>query len=177
MRLLPAGKYRPPGTRPHPRHNLPLTEAQRRTLQAKADTIRQTVETALPSRMAATQGQRSRSIADLDAFRSGARLLREMRSAGSESLPPAILERVTGLLEQALLALAEAVQQFERSLKITALHRARACLAQSVAILLLEGGIPPGEPLFSWVSALETEIIPAVAGFARWADRLQEARR
>ena len=55
------------------RRNLPLTEDQRRALQAKADTIRDTVEAALPSRMARSAGQRTRSIADLEAFRRGAR--------------------------------------------------------------------------------------------------------
>lgn len=63
------------------RHSLPLTEAQRRSLQSKADALRQAVEEALPSRMAATPGQRSRSVADLDAFRSGARLLAAVRTS------------------------------------------------------------------------------------------------
>jgi hypothetical protein len=159
------------------RHNLALTDAQRRSLQGKADTLRQAVEDSLPSRMAATPGQRSRSVADLDAFRCGARLLAALRMAGPEAPAAATFERVAGLLEQALLALAEAVQQYDRELKLAALHRTRAGLAHCVAILLLEGGIPPREPLFSWVVTLETELIPAVAGFSRWADGLRERRR
>jgi hypothetical protein len=100
-----------------------------------------------------------------------------MRTASPEALQPAVRERITALLEQALLALAEAVQQFDRAIKIAALHRCRAGLAQSVALLLLEGDVPPGEPLFSWVASLEGEIIPAVSGFARWAEGLREGRR
>lgn len=159
------------------RQNLPLTEAQRRSLQSKADTLRQAVEEALPSRMAATPGQRSRSVADLDAFRSGAQLLAAMRAAGPEWLACPASTRVSGLLEQALLALAEAVQQFDRELKLAALHRTRAALAHCVALLLLDGGIPPPEPLLTWIVTLESEIIPAVAGFSRWADGLRERRR
>ena len=63
------------------RRHLPLTESQRRTLQAKAGRIRQAVEEALPSRMARTSGDRSRSLVDLDAFRLGAELFAELRTA------------------------------------------------------------------------------------------------
>jgi excisionase family DNA binding protein len=160
-----------------PRHQLPLTETQRRSLQGKAEAVRQTVEAALPSRLARTAGQRNRSIADLDAFRSGARLLAELRAAPLEVLPPAFLESVIDLLEQALLDLAEAIQQFDRELKLAASNRSRAAFARVAGWLLLAGGIPPGEPVGAWVVALETEVIPAVAGFARWADGLGERRR
>lgn len=148
------------------RHSLPLTEAQRRTLQGKADALRQTVESALSSRLAQTPGQRSRSVADLDAFRSGARLLGEMRAASDGNFAPFVRDRVARLVERALLSLAEAVFQFDREIKLAALLRTRASLARAVALLLIEAGIPPAEPVLGWVVALETEVIPAVAGFA-----------
>ncbi len=80
---------------------LPLTEAQRGVLQRKADRVRQVVEGALPSRMAASAGQRSRSIADLDAFRRGAEVLADMRTA-SGPLDGAIRERAATMVEEAL---------------------------------------------------------------------------
>jgi len=33
--------------------------------------------------------------------------------------------------------------------------------------------MPPVEPVDAWVAALENEVMPAVAGFARWADNLR----
>ncbi len=156
-----------------PRHSLPLTETQRQRLQAKADRVREAVEDALPSRTAATSGQRQRSLADLDAFRHGAELLAGVRGAGSENVSAAVRDRVAALLEGALLALAEAVEHFDRQAKLEAIHRCRAQLSHSLGVLLIEGGIPPGEPIFSWVRALETAVLPAVAGFARWVHKLR----
>ncbi len=102
------------------RRHLPLTEAQRGVLQDKADRIRRTVDEALPSRMARTAGQKSRSIADLYSFRRGAEILTEIRSAIAEALREAIRLLVVGMLEDALLALAEGVQLFDRELKLEA---------------------------------------------------------
>ncbi len=159
------------------RRHLPLTEAQRESLQAKAETVRKAVEEALPSRLARTRGQKSRSLADLDAFRHGAGLLARLRADESDALSDVSRRRVIRQLEEALLALAEAAQHFERELKLEAIHRARAHLARATAVLLLEAGIPPREPVFAWVTTLESEIIPAVAGFARWVDKLGGADR
>ncbi len=156
---------------------LPLTEAQRRALQQKADAVRQMVDEALPSRMAATLGHRGRSIADLDGFRLGAEVLAAIRADTSAVLDAAVREQVGDSLEQALLALAEAVQQFDRELKVAAAARARAGLARAVGMLFIGAGIPPAEPVHSWVVTLETEVIPAVAGFARWAEGLRGAER
>ncbi len=160
------------------RRDLPLTEAQRAALQGRADRIRQTVEDALPSRMARSRGQRTRSIADLDAFRRGAAVLVDIRGAsGHDSGDEPARERAAALLEQALLDLAEGVQLYDRQLKLAALNRSRAALARSAACLLLEAPIPPADPVFGWVSSIESEVIPAVAGFARWAERLGDKRR
>lgn len=159
------------------RRQLPLTEAQRRALQGKADRIREVVEDALPSRMARRSGQRLRSIADLDAFRRGAEVLSELRLATPETLAGGARDEAAREGREALLAFAEGVQLFDRQLKLQALNRARAGLARCAARLLLEAGIPPAEPVFGWVSALESEVIPAVAGFARWADQQRRGRR
>ncbi len=159
------------------RRHLPLTEAQRQSLQTKASSVRRAVEEALPSRLAATQGQRRRSLADLDAFRYGAEVLDRIRAAEDEALPESAREVVTGELEQALLALAEAAEQFEREVKLEALRRARAALARVTGALLLHAGIPPREPVHSWVVDLESKVLPAVAGFARWTDGLRRKRR
>ncbi len=154
---------------------LPLTETQRTALQRKADRVREAVDEALPSRMAASRGQRSRSIADLDAFRRGQEVLAEMRS-DSGSLDDATRERAAAMLEEALLAFAEGVTLFDREHKLEALKRARANLARCAAMLLITAGLPPPEPVFGWVAAIESEVVPAVAGFARWADSRKAKR-
>ena len=159
------------------RRDLPLTEAQRSALQGKAESVRRAVEEALPPRMARSSGQRARSIADLDAFRRGAEVLGMLRSAAGGHVPEEIRDQAAAAIKEALLALAEGVQLFDRQSKLEALNRARAGLARSVASLLLEAGIPPPEPVFSWVAAIEEEVIAPVAGYARWADRLGEKRR
>jgi len=154
------------------RRDLPLTEAQRRALQHKADSLRRTLEEALPTRLARTPGVRSRSIADLEAFRRGAELLREIR--GNEVAPRHA--RAEHLIESALLALAEAVHQFDGELKLQCVQRARGQLSKAAAILFLDAGEPPKDPLARWVVTLETEILPAVAGLARWAESLAGRR-
>ncbi len=155
------------------RRNLPLTDAQRTALQDKAERVRHVIDEALPSRLAQSSGQKSRSIADLDSFRLGVEVLAELRSARNDVVPKAVRDDVAALIYEALLALAEAVQLFDRERKLEALNRARAGLARSAASLLIEAGIPPAEPVFGWVTAIESEVIPKVAGFARWADRLR----
>lgn len=157
------------------RKDLPLTEAQRRSLQTKANRIRRTVEGVLPSRRARNHGDRSRSLADLDAFRLGAELLFEIRASGNV-LPLSLRDKVQGVLEEGLLEIADAAFQYDREIKLAALNRARAALARVIATLLLTAGDPLKEPVEGWVTALEEEVLPAVAGFARWTDGLEKAR-
>ena len=147
------------------RRNLPLNESQRRILQAKADRIRNAVDDVLPSRAARVPGQRPRSLADLDAFRLGAQVLLNIRDSEHAALADAERERIADYLEQSLLAIAEAVQQFDRELKLAAVNRARSLLSHTVATMLLATGLEPEEPVSSWVTRLEGEVIPAVAGF------------
>jgi hypothetical protein len=158
------------------REDLPLTEPQRRSLQAKADRLRRTVEDALPPRLARRRGERSRTLVDLDAFRLGAELLAEVRSGG-QRLGERTCSRVAAMLEGGLLAVAEAVYQYDREIKLTALNRARGQISRASAMLLLSAGIEPEAPVDRWVGVLEGEVLPAVAGFARWTDGLGRTRR
>ena len=159
------------------RRSLRLNDDQRRRLQERADSVRQAVEDVLPSRLASSAGQKSRSVVDLDAFRRGAEVLREVRGAGGDVLPEASRERAAAQLEEALLALAEAAQQFDRGTKLEAIGRCRAGIARAAAVLLIEAGVPAADPVHGWAQALEGEVLPVVAGFARWAEGLKEPKR
>ena len=68
------------------RRHLPLSAAQHQALQKKAEHVREAVDSTLPSRLAHDRCDRSRSVLDLDAFRIGAQVLRELRK-DSEALP------------------------------------------------------------------------------------------
>ncbi len=83
------------------RRHLPLTETQRRSLQAKAESLRKAVDEALPSRMAKTLDHRAKSIVDLDAFRLGANLLAEIRSAEASVVSTSLRDEVAAVLEPA----------------------------------------------------------------------------
>lgn len=155
------------------RKNLPLTESQRQALQAKADDVRATVEKALPSRTARRSGDRSRSVADLDAFQLGAEVLALLRAAEPAQLDEATRLRACESLEKSLLALAEAALHFERRAKREALDRCRSLLASTVGILLLTG---QDDAVIGWARQLEDGMASAVAGFARWIDKLQRSR-
>ncbi len=152
------------------RHQLPLTESQRRALQAKADDVRTAVENALPSRTARRSGDRSRSVADLDAFRLGADVLALLRAAEPGQLDEASRQRACESLERSLLALAEAALHFDRQAKRGAIDRCRSSLASTVGLLLLTG---QDDTVTGWARQLEDGMASAVAGFARWVDKLR----
>ncbi len=159
------------------RHHLPLTEAQRRALQRKADSLRRAVDDALPSRNARRLETTSRSIVDLAAFRQGANLVAEIRAGEVTGLAEPARQELLGILGEALLSVAEAAHQYDRELKLEAVNRARAGLGRAAGALALAAGPEPNEPIASWLAALEGEVLPAVAGFARWTDRLRKGRR
>ena len=154
------------------RRDLPLTEAQRRRAADKAESVRRAVDDVLPSRL---DGKVGRSVADLDAFRHGAALLAEVRA--DTEVSEALRERAAAGLEEALLALSEAVLHFDRNAKLEAVERSRRGFARVVGMLLVEAGIPPAEPVHAWVQALERDVLKAVAGFARWTEKLKGSRR
>jgi excisionase family DNA binding protein len=159
------------------REALPLTEAQRRALQARADQIREVVEEALPSRTAARPGQRRLSVADAQPFGRGAELLASLRDDASAVLGERVTRRVAALVERALLCLAESVHQYDSRIKLAALNEARGALARAVALLLLSGLPVTDDPLAGWLATLEGELLPAVARAARHAERLPRGRR
>lgn len=141
--------------------HLPLTEAQRRALQARAGMVRDVVDQALPSRDARSSGDARRSLADLDAFRA----LLELRADASTTaaLPD---------LDAALLAIGEAAWHWDREAKATAAERARAALGRAEVRLRLASRAPPPA-----LDALLHQVGPAVAGYARWIGGLPGRRR
>jgi hypothetical protein len=156
-----------------PRDQLPLTETQRRKLQRKADAVRRAVDDVLPSRRAATEGQRGRSVVDLDSFRSLMAIRKEIVAEGSCALPPGLIARVDRDLSGALVRLAEAVLHYDCRDKLAAIAAVRRRLAHVLVLLLLADDGAADGPAFSWVHRLEQEALPAVAGFARWVERLE----
>jgi excisionase family DNA binding protein len=157
-----------------PKDALPLTERQRRALAAKADSIRAAVDAALPSRAATTPRSRIPCIDDSEAFRVGCDLLLRFRE------DVLLCDGVRGRVEGALQEAAVAVHQYDPSLKLAALNRARRLLAEAAALLVLastrqpaatEPRVPGGLQL-----AIETELLPVVSRAARRADRLQSRR-
>lgn len=139
---------------------LPLSAPQKRSLQARAQAIRATVEAVLPGRDARTPGDRRRGLGDLDAFL----LLSEAIGLARAQSPAEVLAE----LEAAALALAEAVHLYERSAKLAALDRARMALGRADARLRL-AAVDLSDPL---LVALTDRVIPAVGGYARWVSRL-----
>ncbi len=152
--------------------DLPLTEPQRRAVQARADEVRACLDEALPGRAASTPGDRRRTLADLDAFRIGADLLGAMRAV--QPTPGGALGAAR-CLEEALLCLGESVQLYEREHKLEAVERARRSLGRASAHLLI--GESAHAAVQQWLLVLDTELGPRVAGWARWISALRGRRR
>ena len=150
------------------RRHLPLTDDQRTRLERRAQGVRRQVDAALPSRVATTRSAKERSLADLEAFRLTLELHQGLLE--DEALPDR--ERLTAMTHDTLLALGEAFHEFDRETKQQAVRRARARLAQLVATLLIEHGVPPSAVAVGWLRRLEHEVLPVVAGFARFVDQL-----
>ena len=162
-----------------PKEALPLTEPQRRALAAKAESLREALEQALPSRAAATTRSRAPCIDDSEAFRLGCRILGEVPAGCRDD--EHLRRTVARLVERALIEIAVAVHQYDPELKLGALNHARRLLAAAAARLAIA---PPSDPdprprdhlPGSLQLMLETELLPAVARAARRADRLLEHR-
>ncbi|MCC7011182.1 MAG: helix-turn-helix domain-containing protein [Planctomycetes bacterium] len=155
-----------------PRHSLPLTEAQRRTLQVRADELRAAVDEALPSRTATDRGPRRRSVADLDCFRAAQRVLRDMRAqAPGDASATSDLARAREQVEAGLLHLSEASHLYHPRLKLRATRHAHSAFARAVGLLFLEVDAAPAPPRLAWIVALESEVLPAVGGLMRWSER------
>lgn len=165
---------------------LPLTEPQRRALAAKAESLRQAVEAALPSRAATSPRSRRPCVDDSAAFRLGRALLFRLEAQIDAPRRPAPhdanseLPRLRAALRAALMQIAVSVHQFAPALKLAALNRARHLMAREAARLALDA--PHDEPLEPGLPGplqveLEAELLPAIAREARRAERLGERRQ
>ncbi len=133
------------------RRDLPLTPAQRRDLQAKADAIRGTVESALPP---AVRHGTARALRELDVFEHAARALATLDGA------PA------ALLRDAMMCLAEAHFEFDAPRKVTRLRDTRALVARAIATLEIDAATDAAD-------ALVDGVLPRLAGLTRWAEGLE----
>ncbi|MBL8693115.1 MAG: hypothetical protein JNJ88_03380 [Planctomycetes bacterium] len=151
------------------RRSLPLTDAQRAALDARANAIRDTVERALPARAAISAGDRRRTVLDLDAFRAGSRVLRAMRE--TTNVAEGSLAASARSLRRALLSMARATHAYDAPTKLKDLRRARAALSVATAQLWIEAGDPPADPQLRFAIEIETHVLPRLRGLLRWAER------
>ncbi len=147
-----------------PRHELPLNERQRRVLQERGDAMRTALEDALPA--AARRNRTGHSVADLETFRLGLALWRDLRAA--PTAPRAALDQI----HEALIALCRGKHAYERSTKAALFRETRDRLAACVARLLLDGG---GADT-TWAARIEGELLPSLAGLIRWAEERRNGR-
>lgn len=154
------------------RRDLPLTEAQRQVLQARAADVRAAVDAILPSRLATTPDRTHRSLADLDVFRGVVHALHLLR-ADAAIAGGAV---AATWLQAAAAGIGEASFVYERERKQAALSDARAAVGRAVAVLLAEGGLPIPDGTAAVVVALEGTVAPMLAGYARWVASLPGRR-
>jgi hypothetical protein len=113
---------------------LPMTEAQRRTLLARADEVRATVDAALPSRTAPHVTKKRRSVADLDCFRAAIDLRRALAAADQGEAGFGSLASARVALESGLIELCRAAYAYERAAKVAHLRAARSELSACVGL-------------------------------------------
>lgn len=159
------------------RGSLPLTEAQRRSLQARVESLKEAMDAALPGRLARTPADRRISIADLGAFRAGLALLSALRSEAGAVLPSVLREALGAGVEAALLEVADGFHQFDPVARKAAFDRARSAAARCAARLVIQAPDPTSEPVSSWVVHIENQLVPAIGGLARRADRAMRSPR
>lgn len=153
--------------------DLPLNEAQRRQLAARADAVRATVEEALPSRLAPTRGSAGRSVLDCAVYRTLRGVIDGIRAAPDQAgLQPAL-----DALRASVLDLSDAIAHFDADIKRELLLRARSGIGRAVGLLLLAADNPPPEPFAGWILGLEQGALPALSGLLRWVERLPGPRR
>ncbi len=148
------------------RADLPLTEAQRRTLTRKIVSLHDAVDAAIPEAVRDRVG--AVGLAQLDVFRLGRDVRGEMTASGEGSA-------ASDALGAALIAIGEGHHQFDPATKRAAFINARAHLSRVVVELLL-GDPPPEAPEARWAAAIEAEVLPRLAGLIRWAEALPAAR-
>lgn len=150
------------------RADLPLTDGQRRALTGKIARLHDAVDAAIPEAMRDRIGALALALAELDVFRLGRDVLREM--TGAEDLA------ARQALTDALVAVAEGRHPFDAAIKCEAFTRARSHLSRCITLLLLADPAPD-PPAARHAAALEAEVLPRLAGLTRWAEALPSAPR
>ena len=145
--------------------DLPLTDGQRQSLNARADQLRQALDDALPSRVATTPNDRRKRLSDLNVIR----LIQEARRClETELISPASstnAHRAARILDEALVAVSQGISHFDMRLRMDAFLRARSSLGIAVGLLSMAGS--DGRT----TDVLELQAIPALGGLMRWNER------
>jgi excisionase family DNA binding protein len=148
--------------------DLPLSEGQRRALRQRASEAREALEEGLTH---VPGHRRRRSVRDLEPFERLVGLLQQIDGQVDDRC-------LAADLEAGLLLLAEGAHAFDRDSKLLALRNARARLAQACGRLALQPGRMLGALTGSGLlQSIEQEVLPALGGLLRWAERLQTEGR
>lgn len=142
---------------------LPISPARAEARQRKAAELGRAVEEALGPHLKPA-GRKGYSVTDLGAFRTAAALAR----ASAGRLGGGHL--ASAALRNALIALAQGCHRFHQREKAAAFSAARERAAEAVAELHLEGG----DGTLEIASAVEQQLLPAVAGLLRRQERKEQ---
>lgn len=113
-------------------------------------------------------------MADLESFRSGLAVLRDMRAAlRADRIHAGAVEA----LREGLTALCEGAHAFQPHEKLACFRRARGAVSRAVAELLVESTEPLEEPFRSWLAELERGVLPSLGGLLRWTEKLERQER
>lgn len=153
-----------------PSQSLPLDETARRALHAKADHIRDAVESVLPSRGEVDRRRRRDSLADLKIMRAVHGLLDAARSADDTRGRDELVDA----LGRAARCIARGHYDFDLDDKRDAFLAARRAVADAASALVIAPGRAPGGPLPDpaavWLATIEGEILPLIGGWLRWIE-------
>jgi excisionase family DNA binding protein len=148
---------------------LPLTAERHRELQARADTIREVVDNALPSRAPSLRPQK-RHLPDLMAFRALVAILQDLRMAADVSGRPAPVVRAhtaaDRMLETALEGIGRAWPIFAPQHRLHFLDLARSEIGGAIAWLAASGDAD----LATLAARIEDEVLPPLSGMCRSAE-------
>ncbi len=152
--------------------SLPLTEGQRRAAAARADNVREAVESAIePTNTAGEAAKAKRyTVRDLRAFKEGEPLYRELiGKCGIED--PAV-----SFLSRSLELLAQGCHAFHPTDKVAYYAESREAASAAVTHLLIDGD-PGDESRRRLADRLEQKVLPAIGGLIRAAERSGRRRR
>jgi len=148
--------------------HLPLTDAQRARVTARAETARSIVDGCMPSRAATTHARRRRSVLDLDAFRAARGAVEALAKEASAVHAARDLRRAVALASRAVLFLAQGVHEFDPLRKAARLNAARCRFASSVALVHAADSAPTTMVLRA-LESIEQEVMPLIGGLLRWS--------